>query len=47
MKLMLLTFEVAQTAGPFQPKFDEAIAAGTIPEYWAADGVHPTLAEHT
>tara|TARA_R110001592_G_scaffold199852_1_gene448499 strand:- start:488 stop:1243 length:756 start_codon:yes stop_codon:yes gene_type:complete len=43
--------EVAQAAGamwvPFQTMFDEAIAAGTKPEYWAADGVHPTLAGHT
>jgi len=42
--------EVAQAAGamwvPFQTMFDEAIAAGTKPEYWAADGVHPTLAGH-
>lgn len=43
--------EVAQAADamwvPFQTMFDEAIAAGTKPEYWAADGVHPTLAGHT
>ena len=43
--------EVAQTAGtlwvPFQSMFDEAIAAGTKPEYWARDGVHPTLAGHS
>lgn len=42
--------EVAQAAGaiwvPFQTMFDEAVAAGTKPEYWAADGVHPTLAGH-
>ena len=42
--------EVAQDAGaiwvPFQTMFDEAIAAGTKPEYWARDGVHPTLAGH-
>ncbi|MCH9656619.1 MAG: SGNH/GDSL hydrolase family protein [Planctomycetes bacterium] len=42
--------EVAQTAGtiwvPFQSMFDEAIAAGTKPDYWAGDGVHPTLAGH-
>jgi len=43
--------EVAQAAGtiwvPFQTMFDEAIAAGTKPEYWAGDGVHPTLAGHS
>ncbi len=43
--------KVAKEAGamwvPFQTMFDEAIAAGTKPEYWAGDGVHPTLAGHT
>ncbi len=43
--------EVADEAGtlwvPFQTMFDEAVAAGTKPEYWARDGVHPTLAGHT
>ena len=43
--------EVAQAAGtiwvPFQTMFDEAIASGTKPEYWAGDGVHPTLAGHS
>ncbi|MDF1755804.1 MAG: SGNH/GDSL hydrolase family protein [Verrucomicrobiales bacterium] len=42
--------EVATKAGaiwvPFQEKFDEAIAAGTEPAYWAGDGVHPTHAGH-
>lgn len=42
--------EVAQAAGtlwvPFQTMFDEAIAAGTTPNYWAGDGVHPSLAGH-
>ena len=42
--------EVAQAAKtiwvPFQTMFDEAIAAGTEPQYWAGDGVHPTLAGH-
>lgn len=42
--------EVAETVGsvwvPFQDMFDEAIRAGTEPGYWAADGVHPTLAGH-
>lgn len=36
----------AATWVPFQTMFDEAIASGTKPEYWAADGVHPTLAGH-
>ena len=31
---------------PFQSMFDEAVAAGSTPAYWAADGVHPTLAGH-
>ncbi len=42
--------EVAKAAGtlwvPFQTMFDEAIAAGTTPNYWAGDGVHPSLAGH-
>lgn len=42
--------EVAQamkaTWVPFQTMFDEAIAAGIEPKYWAADGVHPSLAGH-
>jgi len=42
--------EVAKEAGaiwvPFQQKFDEAVAAGTEPAYWAGDGVHPSLAGH-
>ena len=31
---------------PFQKMFDDAVAAGTKPEYWARDGVHPTVAGH-
>ena len=42
--------EVAGQAGalwvPFQAMFDDAIAAGTAPEFWADDGVHPTVAGH-
>ena len=42
--------EVADAAGaiwvPFQEMFDEAVAAGTKPEYWAHDGVHPSVAGH-
>ncbi|NNE93383.1 MAG: SGNH/GDSL hydrolase family protein [Verrucomicrobiales bacterium] len=42
--------EVADKAGaiwvPFQSMFDEAVAAGTKPEYWAHDGVHPSVAGH-
>ena len=42
--------EVAKESGslwvPFQTMFDEAIAAGTTPSYWAGDGVHPSLAGH-
>ena len=42
--------EVAAAAGaiwvPFQEMFDQAVAAGTEPAYWAGDGVHPTHAGH-
>jgi lysophospholipase L1-like esterase len=42
--------EVADGAGalwvPFQEMFDDAVAAGTAPEFWARDGVHPTVAGH-
>ena len=31
---------------PFQSMFDQAIEAGTKAKYWAADGVHPTMAGH-
>lgn len=42
--------DVATNAGaiwvPFQQRFNEAVDSGTKPEYWAADGVHPTHAGH-
>ncbi len=42
--------EVATAAGtlwvPFQEMFDEAVAAGTEPEKWAKDGVHPSGEGH-
>ncbi|MCU0796151.1 MAG: SGNH/GDSL hydrolase family protein [Akkermansiaceae bacterium] len=42
--------QVAKQAGatwvPFQEAFDAALKTGTEPAYWAADGVHPTLAGH-
>lgn len=42
--------EVAEASNatwvPFQTMFDEAVAAGTKPQYWLHDGVHPTLAGH-
>ena len=42
--------EVATGAGaiwvPFQEAFDDAVSAGTTPDLWAADGVHPTVAGH-
>lgn len=42
--------EVSDSAGaiwvPFQERFDEAVAGGTEPGYWAGDGVHPTVAGH-
>ncbi len=31
---------------PFQQMFDDAVAKGSEPAYWAADGVHPTMAGH-
>lgn len=41
---------VASEAGtiwvPFQTMFDEAVAAGTQPAWWAGDGVHPSMAGH-
>ncbi len=43
--------EVAEAAGaiwvPFQAMFDMAIEEGTKPQYWAPDGVHPSIAGHT
>lgn len=43
--------KVAEDAGtlwvPFQTMFDEAVAAGTRPAYWAGDGVHPSMAGHS
>lgn len=40
----------AKTAGalfvPFQSMFDKALSDSTPPEYWAQDGVHPTMAGH-
>ena len=40
--------EVCDQAGavwvPFQSMFDQAIEAGTSAKYWAADGVHPSMA---
>jgi len=32
---------------PFQSLFDQAIAAGSKPEHWAKDGVHPSFAAHS
>jgi lysophospholipase L1-like esterase len=37
--------QLSLTLVPFQAMFDEAVDAAP-PEYWAADGVHPTLAGH-
>lgn len=40
----------AKTAGalfvPFHTMFQDALSASTPPEYWAKDGVHPTMAGH-
>ena len=42
--------EVCDEAGalwvPFQSMFDQAIESGTPAKYWAADGVHPSMAGH-
>lgn len=38
--------ELKLTLVPFQKMFDEAVKT-TKPEYWAGDGVHPTLAGHS
>ena len=38
--------EAKATWVPFQSMFDKAVAFGTTPEYWAADGVHPSIAGH-
>jgi len=42
--------EVATEAGalwvPFQDMFDDAVSAGTAPNFWAGDGVHPSVAGH-
>ena len=42
--------EVCDAAGatwvPFQSMFDQAIEAGPPAKYWAADGVHPSMAGH-
>jgi len=42
--------KVAEAAGtifvPFQTMFDEAIIKGSKPQYWAGDGVHPSVAGH-
>ncbi|TWU41420.1 GDSL-like Lipase/Acylhydrolase [Novipirellula aureliae] len=38
--------ELSLTRVPFQEMFDEAVKEAP-PKYWAADGVHPTLAGHS
>jgi len=38
--------EAKATWVPFQSMFDKAVAFGTTPEYWAPDGVHPSIAGH-
>jgi lysophospholipase L1-like esterase len=38
--------EAGATFVPFQAIFDRAISNGSGPEWWAADGVHPTAAGH-
>ncbi len=41
-----LAEELKLTLVPFQAMFDEAVKT-TPPQYWAGDGVHPTLAGHS
>ena len=42
--------EVAQEANadwvPFHSMFEKHVAVGTAPDWWAADGVHPSMAGH-
>jgi len=42
--------EAAKKAGatwvPFQKMFDDAVSDACPPNYWAGDGVHPTMAGH-
>jgi lysophospholipase L1-like esterase len=38
--------EAGATFVPFQAIFDRAVGSGSSPEWWAADGVHPTPAGH-
>lgn len=42
--------EVSDVAGaiwvPFQSMFDQAVESGPSARYWAADGVHPSMAGH-
>ena len=40
-----LADEMGLTLAPFQSMFDKA-TKGAPPQYWAGDGVHPTLAGH-
>jgi lysophospholipase L1-like esterase len=41
-----LAREAGAVLVPFQSAFDRVIVEGTAPEYWAADGVHPTPQGH-
>ena len=42
----IVASEVDARFVPFQAMFERAIAAGTMPEYWAPDGVHPSVQGH-
>ena len=41
-----LAKELSLTLVPFQKMFDKAVET-TPPQYWAGDGVHPSLAGHS
>ena len=41
-----LTSEFGSAFVPFQSMFDDAVKLAP-PEYWAADGVHPSAAGHS
>ncbi len=38
--------DLSLTLVPFQTMFNKAMEDGTKPQYWAGDGVHPTMAGH-
>lgn len=41
-----ISADLRLTLVPFQEMFDDATAGNVPPQYWAGDGVHPTIAGH-